>query len=112
MKRLMIMAFFVMGITLSIDAQRHRKPPSIDERVERATEKLNLTEDQAEEWRSVHIKYDEELKSAMADRDREKARQTMQTMDVELTAILDDAQKAKFEEMKNERRQRRKRGKE
>ncbi len=110
MKRLLILTLFVVGITGMALAQGQRRPPSIDERVERATEQLNLTEDQAEQWRTINVKYEEDLKSARENRDREKAKETIQKMDTELTAILDDEQKVKFEELKKERRQRRKRG--
>lgn len=60
-------------------------------------EKLNLTEAQKTQWRALQQTFHEQMRQMREEQDRK------------LMAILNDEQKAQFEQMKAERRQHRRR---
>ena len=114
MKKLMLLMLLIC-VVLVMHAQPGkgdgRKPPSIEERTERAKKELDLSDEQVGKWKEIHEKYEKDLKSALDNKDREKAKATMDKMDAELKAILTEDQQKKFAAMKKKRpRRRRSRG--
>lgn len=54
----------MVAFTLMAYAQGKRpEPPTTDEMIEMATKELGLSEEQATEWKSIHEKYADDLKS-------------------------------------------------
>lgn len=97
----MIILTLVAMVTIS-KAQRGQRPPNLEQRIERAEKELGLSESQVEAWKAVHTKYENELKASRSER-----RSIHEKMEKELEAILDEEQKAKFLEMRENRGRRR-----
>lgn len=101
----------VMMLTLSAAAFAQRgqraEPPSAEERIEKATEALALSDEQVQEWQTIFEKYDGEMKAAREKKDRGLIETTREAMETELKATLSEEQTAKFEEMTKPRRRRR-----
>ncbi|MEO1654872.1 MAG: hypothetical protein AAFU64_15095, partial [Bacteroidota bacterium] len=83
---------------------RRPEPPSIAERVEKAEKDLNLSEDQVTQWTAIFKKYDEQMKTARENRDREKGQELMEKMTAELKATLNEEQATKFAAMQEKRK--------
>lgn len=114
MKKTMIM-LVLLAITCTTRAQQGRgqrpEPPSVEERLEQATEQLTLTDDQVQDWKSIFEKYDDQLQEARDNRDRKTGESLRTSLNEELMATLNEDQQAKFEKMqKNRQGQGRKRG--
>ena len=80
------------------------EPPTTDEMIEMATKELGLSEEQATEWKSIHEKYEDDLKS------RKTAKEAREKMDTELQATLTENQLETYLEKKKERGSRPARG--
>ncbi|MEM8894442.1 MAG: Spy/CpxP family protein refolding chaperone [Bacteroidota bacterium] len=107
MKRLiLILCIAVTGV--AAHAQRGDRPPSPEQMIARATEELDLTQDQVSQWEAIHEKYGEQMKSARQDREQRKA--LREEIEVEINAILNNEQQVKFAEMKKNRPKRGRRG--
>ena len=110
MKRLM-MVLLTVCLGFAIQAQPgNGKPPSLEEKIERAKTHLNLSDSQVAQWKAIHEKYEDDMKSARRSESSEKSKAFREKIDKELNAILDEEQKKKFTEMKENRPKRRKRG--
>lgn len=88
----------MVAFTLMAYAQGKRpEPPTTDEMIEMATKELGLSEEQATEWKSIHEKYADDLKS------RKTAKEAREKMDTELQATLTENQLETYlEKRKNE----------
>ena len=98
------MILSLTAITFAIQAQpgqrgQRDKMPSIEERVDRAKEKLSLSDEQAEQWTAIFEKYDEQLNEARKNRDRDEGQKLRTALNEELSEVLSDDQKEKFAEM-------------
>jgi periplasmic protein CpxP/Spy len=103
----------VFGILVSATAFAQQRPErsrmTPEERAERIsarlTEDLELTEEQAEEVKSIHLKY-----AKQAEAEREARMQAMKeqhaAMEEEMKAVLSEEQYQKLEEKKEERKSR------
>lgn len=72
--------------------------PNPEERLERATKELELTNSQVKLWKEIHEKYKPEV-----DATREKHESVREKIETELLATLTPDQKVKFNEMKKNR---------
>ena len=98
MKKLALIVGFI-GLSYLSHAQPNQQrqgPPSVEERVKRATKELDLTDAQVEQWTAIHKKYEVSMK------DRSKAEATQKAMSKELEATLTEEQLKKFEKMKKQ----------
>ena len=95
MKKLALIVGFI-GLSYLSHAQQRQGPPSVEERVKRATKELDLTDAQEEQWMTIHKKYEASMK------DRSKAEATQKAMSKELEATLTEEQLKKFEKMKKQ----------
>lgn len=106
------MTLLISSIGFSLHAQEKqrepRKPPSIEERTERAKKDLGLSEKQTEQWVAIHEKYEKSMKANREN--REQNRKVIDKLDAELSTILDDGQREKFAEQKKKRPKGRKPG--
>ena len=73
------------------------EPPTTDEMIEMATKELGLSEEQATEWKSIHEKYADDLKS------RKTAKEAREKMDTELQATLTENQLETYLEKKKDK---------
>lgn len=114
MKKSIIM-LVLLTITFTAWSQQGRgqrpEPPSLEERLEKATEQLTLTDDQVADWKSIFEKYDDQLQEARDNRDRKTGESLRTALNEELMATLNEDQQTKFEKMqKNREGQGRRRG--
>ena len=85
-------------ITTFVNAQGQRpqrgERPTPEQMIEKATEELNLTEEQVKQWKEIHKKFE----------DSKKDHETRKQMGAELEATLTEEQLEKFREMRPRKR--------
>ncbi len=112
--RFLIAAFALAALSLPVLAQagqgeaqgRHRGMPSVDERVQRMTKALNLSDGQQTKVESILEDQQNQMASLKQDSSasqedrRAKFQQIRQDTQQKIRNVLNDNQKAKFDEMK------------
>lgn len=97
-KMILILALVSIG-TLGFSQGRGKdrpEPPSAEEMIAKATKELSLTDQQVNEWKAIHEKYEDDMKEES----------TRREMGKELEATLTEEQLKKFKEMISKRPQR------
>ena len=77
----------------------------IDRQVQELTTRLDLSKAQQKQIREIAERYAAERAASRGERDREAMRAGVEKQDAEITAVLDDKQKAEYEKLKAERRE-------
>lgn len=101
MKKILFLALMAMLGMQQVDAQRkggNARTP--EQMVERLDQKLNLTDEQEKQIMALYTDFFKQ------DLSREERRAAMQELNKKITALLTDEQKTAFEQMKEERPQR------
>ncbi|MGM9734083.1 MAG: hypothetical protein ACI3YT_08200 [Prevotella sp.] len=105
MKKIMILAVAVLMGVGSMSAQRGggRQKMTVEQMVNNMAKELDLTADQQKKITAIYTDFEQKRKSG-AETSREQMRADRQELDKQVNAVLTDAQKAKYEEMKKARR--------
>lgn len=108
MKRLMTLVLLtVIGFSASAQQRAMMGPPSVEKRVENATEALDLSKKQQKQWTEIYKKYDVKMQEAMQNRDRELMKANMTKMEDELKETLEENQQEAYTKWNEERRKKR-----
>ncbi len=108
MKNLLAVLTLTASLSMSYGQKQGNRPspPSIEERVEKATSNLNLSEEQAAKWTEIMKFYEPEMKKAHDSQDRESMQSIRNDMNTELSATLDEEQKEQFAKIQQEHQNR------
>lgn len=88
-----IMLLCIVSLANAQEGQRQRRrPPSPEEMLKKATEELELTDDQVQAWKGIHEEYAEDMK--------ENPREAIPKIETEIKEILSEEQWEKFGKMK------------
>lgn len=97
-KLIMLLSLLVISTVVFSQEQQQQQqrkgPPSAEQRIERATKELSLTDRQVKEWENIFSRYESDLKGKPQNNDARKA------MSKELEATLTEVQLEKFQAMK------------
>ncbi|WP_339905777.1 hypothetical protein [uncultured Cyclobacterium sp.] len=97
MKKIFIMLAMVAFTSMAYAQVKRPEPPTTDEIIEMATKELGLSDEQVIEWKSIHEKYADVMKS------RKMAKEARAKIDNELQATLTGNQLETYLEIKKER---------
>lgn len=106
---LVLMTFTFSAWSQPVRGQRP-SPPSIEERIEKAKEELDLSDDQAAAWKTIFDKYDDQIQEARQNQDRKAGESIRKNMNDELLATLTEEQQEAFKKWQDNRPQRNRRG--
>ena len=96
-KIIMIAAFAVLLISLTVSAQPRQSP---QDRVKALKERLNLTDDQSSQVEKIFTQAQEKMKNSA---DRSEFRKIMTDSNDQIEKLLTDKQKTEFKKMQEER---------
>jgi Spy/CpxP family protein refolding chaperone len=96
-KIIMIAAFAVLLISLTVSAQPRQSP---QDRVKALKERLNLTDDQSVQVEKIFTQAQEKMKNSA---DRSEFRKIMTDSNDQIEKLLTDKQKTEFKKMQEER---------
>ena len=107
---------FIMGLTTCMaqdaEQQQRRRPqmPTVEQRVERMTKELNLSQEQVEQLTVLYKEQEKAMREMMQSGEwpsREQMMERMQAQEIVLQAILTEEQYVKYQEMTSRMRGRR-----
>jgi len=101
MKKILIVGALLASAQLALAGPMMGKrfdPPSVEKRVERMTEALSLSDEQAQNVTTIMTNYDEQRKPLM-----EQLKQLRDAERKEIGAVLTDEQKEKLADMRDRR---------
>lgn len=108
MKKIIVFALAVLLGAGTMSAQRGGGPKrmSMEDRVAHMAKNLNLTAEQQKKITAIYADFDSKRKAGERPT-REQMRAEFEKMDKQITEVLNDTQKKKYEEMKQARQNRR-----
>ena len=108
MKKIIVFALAVLLGAGTMSAQRGGGPRrmSMEERVAQMAKELDLTAEQQQKITAIYTEFGQKRKAGERPT-REQMRAEFEKMDKQITDVLNDTQKKKYEEMKQARQNRR-----
>ena len=108
MKKILIVAFALLMGTGIVSAQQRgggRQKMTAEQTVAGMTKELNLTEEQQKQITAIYTEFENKRKgNGNAKVTREQMQAEREALDKQVTAVLTDEQKKKFESMKQARK--------
>lgn len=107
MKKIALFAFVVLMGTGSVFAQREggRQRMTVEQTVAGMTKELNLTAEQQKQVTAIYTEFENKRKANNNARpSREQMQAEREALDKQVTAVLTDEQKKKYEQLKQTRR--------
>ena len=107
MKKIALFAFVVLMGTGSVFAQREggRQRMTVEQTVAGMTKELNLTAEQQKQVTAIYTEFENKRKANNNPRpSREQMQAEREALDKQVTAVLTDEQKKKYEQLKQTRR--------
>ena len=98
-KVILLICVMALGFTAQAQGKAKKERMSKEDRHAKVIEKLGLSKEQATQWLVVHEKYGEQ---------RKEAKKGREAMSAELKALLTEEQRAKFDEMREAHKEKRK----